>query len=136
MDVEWRDRAACKGKPTRWWFPEQGDTTEAGKAVCAQCPVAVECGDYAVAAKETTGMWAGHLLDVRKPKTRTRVRVKDRVLAELKAGHRSWVTVAQLSMRTGLGSDQVSRALRELAAEHPLEHDAQPGRIGYWRCAS
>lgn len=132
MTDEWRLQAACKGKPTRWWFPEQGDTTEAGRAVCAVCPVQTECGDYAATAEETTGMWAGVLLDVRRPKTGQRVRVKERVLAELKASQRSWTTVSQIALLTGINRDSVSRALREIGEEHALDHE----NGGYWRLSA
>jgi hypothetical protein len=126
--TRWQDNAACKGKPTAWWYPEQGQTTAQAKAVCVRCTVQLECSNYAADNRETTGMWAGVLLDVRRPRTRDRIRVKDRVLAELQA-EPSWVTVAQLSQRTGVNPDSVCRALRELASEHPLEHE----RGGYWK---
>ncbi len=129
MNDEWRGDAACKGKPIRWWFPEQGDTTQAGKAVCARCPVLTECGDYAASASETSGIWAGVLLDVRRSHSRKTIRVKDRVLAELKSHGRQWVSVAMLSSLTGINKESVSRALRELSEVEQMEHE----RGGYWR---
>lgn len=40
----WRDRAACAGHPTGWWFADPG-TLEAGtaEAICASCAVRNEC---------------------------------------------------------------------------------------------
>lgn len=46
----WTEQAACAGKPTEWWTPEEG--SRKGKlppiarralALCAACPVQVEC---------------------------------------------------------------------------------------------
>ncbi len=42
--TSWRDRAACAGHPTGWWFVDPG-TLEAGtaEAICASCAVRNEC---------------------------------------------------------------------------------------------
>lgn len=40
----WQD-AACRGRPTSWWFPDASDTftTRVALAVCARCPVRAAC---------------------------------------------------------------------------------------------
>jgi Transcription factor WhiB len=61
--VNWRDKAACKGKPTSWFFdPEQ---YLQGGAVCETCPVKGPCRDYADAlereGKIVFGVFGGQL---------------------------------------------------------------------------
>lgn len=54
-------RAACRGLPTGLFYPRQGDSAagHAAKAVCAVCPIRVECLDYAIGAGERYGIWGG-----------------------------------------------------------------------------
>jgi WhiB family redox-sensing transcriptional regulator len=42
---DWREAAACRGSNPATFFPERGDTAgvERAKAVCAECPVQLEC---------------------------------------------------------------------------------------------
>ena len=41
---DWLDDAACKGTPTKWWFPDTGhQTPPEAKALCRTCPVRDEC---------------------------------------------------------------------------------------------
>ena len=65
---EWRDDAACKGKPARWWYPatvpvglreQQGDPYAYARTICAECPVAAECLAYALETGQGDGMWGG-----------------------------------------------------------------------------
>ncbi len=63
----WQDRAACKGPQSRVFFPpshlERKDEREAreqrAKAICASCPVRIECLDYAIEIREPHGIWGG-----------------------------------------------------------------------------
>lgn len=60
-------RAACKGKPTSWFYPEQHDPhhgTQA-RAVCATCPVRGECLAAALERSEH-GFWGGKSVMERK----------------------------------------------------------------------
>lgn len=52
----WHLQAACRGKPTEWFFPAKGQPTTAAKALCAECPVIDRCAD---AGAEERGIWAG-----------------------------------------------------------------------------
>lgn len=58
---DWIERAACRGLDPDLWFPGQGDNTSYRKAtkVCADCPVRVECLDYAVTNRIRGGIWGG-----------------------------------------------------------------------------
>jgi WhiB family redox-sensing transcriptional regulator len=58
---EWRQFAACRGVDPATFFPERGDreTVEAAKSLCATCPVAEECIEYAVSLGTRSGIWGG-----------------------------------------------------------------------------
>lgn len=53
--MNWRDHAACKGKPTAWWFA-QPNTPDRARAeqICKTCPVVNECVD---AGRNERGLW-------------------------------------------------------------------------------
>lgn len=60
----WRSRAACNlGKESKTWvfFPGRGDqqAVDAAKSICATCPVAVECAQYALRQTRLPGVWGG-----------------------------------------------------------------------------
>lgn len=57
-DPAWIMRAACRGMPTRMFFPSEHDnaTTSAAKKVCAVCPVGAECR---TAGRYEAGIWGG-----------------------------------------------------------------------------
>ena len=65
-DAPWRHRAACRGLPTAWFFPDK-DAEEIDRraaAACASCPVRNEC--WADGKHEDYGVWAGEPVKVRK----------------------------------------------------------------------
>jgi WhiB family redox-sensing transcriptional regulator len=64
---EWQDDAACKGL-TDLFFPDPGVNCDHAKAICAMCPVRVECAE--AGATEDFGIWGGL-----SPKQRRPVRV-------------------------------------------------------------
>ena len=61
---DWRQSAACRHSDPNLFFPI-GDTgpavehAEAAKAVCRQCPVRVDCLEYALTSNQDTGVWGG-----------------------------------------------------------------------------
>lgn len=55
----WANRAACRGLPTGWFFPDRGEPVADAQAVCATCPVAGDCLAWAVAVPEKMGIWGG-----------------------------------------------------------------------------
>ena len=58
---EWREGALCVDDVDGIFFPDDGDVgaISRAKAVCAACPVAVECLTYAVETKQSDGIWGG-----------------------------------------------------------------------------
>ena len=42
-----------------FFFPEKGDSTHTPKSICAACPVAAECLEYALTTRQDHGVWGG-----------------------------------------------------------------------------
>lgn len=63
----WQWRAACRGDDTALFFPpgefepkeERVARERKAKAICATCPVRIECLEYAIRIRETHGIWGG-----------------------------------------------------------------------------
>lgn len=63
----WQLRASCRGPVSALFFPptssERRDDREAreqrAKAICRDCPVMVDCRDYALSIREPHGIWGG-----------------------------------------------------------------------------
>ena len=76
-DENWREDAACAGSDTSIFFPagEDEELNAEAKAVCAECPVADLCLQYALATNQTEGVWGGMTGPERR---RLRRRLRDR----------------------------------------------------------
>ena len=67
LDIGWQYDAACRGEDSELFFApnyfekkEEKDLREAqAKAICARCPVRIECLEYALRAREPHGIWGG-----------------------------------------------------------------------------
>jgi WhiB family transcriptional regulator, redox-sensing transcriptional regulator len=58
----WKDRAACAGYSNTVFFPSSDATPasiEKAKAICATCPVTVDCLEYAFETNQVAGIWGG-----------------------------------------------------------------------------
>jgi protein-arginine kinase activator protein McsA len=57
----WREYAACKGLPVRWWFTERGENllTKHAVSVCERCPVRSECHDHGMTMPGRCGIFGG-----------------------------------------------------------------------------
>ncbi|HWS46082.1 MAG TPA: WhiB family transcriptional regulator [Acidimicrobiia bacterium] len=62
----WETRAACRYDARALFYPQTGESAPAraerehrAKRVCAECPVRVECLDYAVHTAQPLGIWGG-----------------------------------------------------------------------------
>ncbi|HVA08005.1 MAG TPA: WhiB family transcriptional regulator [Acidimicrobiales bacterium] len=60
---QWQAWAACRDEPTETFFPGRGQDPRPAKRICAGCPVATECREYATAmddpGRPLMGIWAG-----------------------------------------------------------------------------
>src|SRR5437667_5698481 len=89
----WQDAAACRGEDLMLFFgpdgerqPERDVRERKAKAVCASCPVRIDCLNYAVARPEKYGTWGGLNEDERSAERRRRMR---RANAACLAQHRA-----------------------------------------------
>ena len=63
----WQWRAACRGEDANLFFPpnhveekpERDARERHAKAICAICPVRIECLEYAIRIREPHGIWGG-----------------------------------------------------------------------------
>lgn len=57
----WTIDAACAGHDLNLWFPEAGDRNglATARSICAQCPVATQCLQYALENDIRHGVWGG-----------------------------------------------------------------------------
>lgn len=64
----WQDAAACRGLDPALFFPDPMDTVavDEAKAVCARCPVTLQCLTYACANDQRAGVWGGQSESERK----------------------------------------------------------------------
>jgi WhiB family redox-sensing transcriptional regulator len=51
--------AACKGADTTVFFPVSENGGGEAKAICAGCPVAERCLEYAIQTHQPDGVWGG-----------------------------------------------------------------------------
>lgn len=56
---DWREQALCAQIDPEAFFPEKGGSSKAAKSICRQCPVQVECLEYALGSNQTFGVWGG-----------------------------------------------------------------------------
>jgi WhiB family transcriptional regulator, redox-sensing transcriptional regulator len=53
----WRQRAACRGRPSELWFAVDPVAIEVAKAICRSCPVRDDCERYALDQPKLVGVW-------------------------------------------------------------------------------
>ena len=58
-ETDFFEEAACRGADTAVFFPVSDTYADEAKAICATCPVAEQCLEYAVATHQTDGVWGG-----------------------------------------------------------------------------
>lgn len=68
------ERTPCHSDPELWWSTDKRETAIAKKACAELCPLRVQCLAYALAAKESDGVWGGLDHDERRNAER---RIKD-----------------------------------------------------------
>ena len=56
---EWQEYGACRETDPEAFYPLEGESTAPAKQVCAGCEVREECLEYALANRETHGVWGG-----------------------------------------------------------------------------
>jgi WhiB family redox-sensing transcriptional regulator len=59
QDRDWTASALCAQTDPEIFFPNQGESPSAAKAVCARCPVRSPCLEEALATARAWGVWGG-----------------------------------------------------------------------------
>lgn len=57
--LPWMDDAECAHTDPELWFPERGGPAQAAIRICNNCPVRVQCLDYAMSEHLPFGIWGG-----------------------------------------------------------------------------
>jgi WhiB family transcriptional regulator, redox-sensing transcriptional regulator len=57
--IPWQERARCREHDPEIFFPEKGGSSREAKRICADCPVRIECLNYALRRDERYGVWGG-----------------------------------------------------------------------------
>lgn len=120
--LEWQDDALCAEIGTEMFFPEKGGSTKDAKKVCADCPVAQQCLNYALQNDERFGIWGG-LSERERRKLHavsTRSRANDRREA-VKRLHANGQSDTQIGAILGVSSDYVWQCRKRLGLPSNLE---------------
>ena len=59
VPMPWVENALCAEVDTEIFFPQKGGSTAEAKSICAECLVAAECLEYALATGQRHGIWGG-----------------------------------------------------------------------------
>lgn len=121
---DWRANGACRDHPPRWWFPDSEASTRGrprrhdpatidpdaarALAICATCPVLLDCRSWAL-AHEANGIWGG-LTAGDRARERRRLHIR---LNEPSADDDSWKRPrAAYLFRQGWTAGQIATELR------------------------
>lgn len=82
-DIAWMLDSACHGKDPAIFQPigegpQYQEQIEQARTICAACPVRVRCGEYALATRQSSGIWASMTERDREQELRRRSRVRQR----------------------------------------------------------
>ena len=59
MDAEWMTEGRCRDIPPAMFFPSDGLGVQEAQRICADCPVAEACLEYALVNRIDHGVWGG-----------------------------------------------------------------------------
>lgn len=75
LNKSWREQSACLGADPEWWFPHNSEgtkkssghtaNTRKAKKICMECPVRIDCLEYAMSTGQYWGIWGGFDFDER-----------------------------------------------------------------------
>lgn len=119
---EWMERVACSPQDDDLFYPDTSlpekdrDVLQArALRICADCPVIVECGEYATANGERHGVWGGRIITRNTPRDSAPT---DRVSAASAATSRATRIMAshgRLDTETDLSPEFQERLNAEIA---------------------
>lgn len=59
MNTDWMVDGKCREMPPTLFFPSDGLGVQAAQRICADCPVAETCLEYALVNRIDHGVWGG-----------------------------------------------------------------------------
>jgi WhiB family redox-sensing transcriptional regulator len=59
IEKKWTRQSACRGLDPMIFYPVSDEEAGAAQSVCAECPVQVDCLEYALENRERDGVWGG-----------------------------------------------------------------------------
>ena len=59
IETEWMARGSCRSVPPAVFFPSDGVGVDRARRICATCPVAEPCLEYALTNRIDHGVWGG-----------------------------------------------------------------------------
>ena len=59
IDMSWRQRGACRGLDPEVFYPISDEDAGEAKSICGSCTAQEQCLEYALANRETDGVWGG-----------------------------------------------------------------------------
>ena len=59
MDTAWMANGSCREEPPSTFFPSDGTGVIIAQRICADCPTAARCLEYALANRIEHGVWGG-----------------------------------------------------------------------------
>ncbi|HEX2274173.1 MAG TPA: WhiB family transcriptional regulator [Acidimicrobiales bacterium] len=68
---DWRAQAACRDADVNIFFPTTDEEAEPARAICATCPVRMECLEFALSTRQEDGVWGG-LTEIERRRLRRR----------------------------------------------------------------
>lgn len=90
-DPNWWDYAACKGEDASVFFFEDTAPNHKARRLCINCPVRIDCLEYAVEHEKDFGVWAGVTARVRLTLRRAMNKTKSKTVVELLSKHQDVV---------------------------------------------
>jgi WhiB family redox-sensing transcriptional regulator len=59
METNWMVKGKCREMPPATFFPSDGVGVDAARQICQECPVRVQCLEYALENRIDHGVWGG-----------------------------------------------------------------------------
>jgi WhiB family redox-sensing transcriptional regulator len=79
----WQSQAACRGLDAEIFHPVDDSQIQLAKSICAMCPIAEQCLEHAIVAREKHGVWGGTTERERRSIIRRRRRAAAKARASL-----------------------------------------------------
>ena len=110
----WMDRAVCAQTDPDLFFPEKNGNAAPARRICGTCPVAGECLEYALANRETHGVWGGLTPLERRKLLQPHNRSNDMLKGAVRRLNRAGLMDTEIGEQLGVSGGHVTRVRRGL----------------------